>query len=95
MNGTDDRGLRIQNLENFDLPELLKFDIMKCSIKTLSGIENFHKLQWLSLFGMRNLDDISALETLSPTLRLLSIENCPKIDDVLNLIKIIGCCSFL
>ncbi len=79
--GTEDKGYRFQNLENFDLPELLKFDIVQCNIKTISGIEKCSKLQWLSLFGLRSLTDISVLECLAPTLRALSIDNCPKIID--------------
>ncbi len=85
MSGTDrqsnNKSSQIQTIENFDLPELLKLDMMQCNISSLSGIEKCPKLQWLSLFNMRNLSDISMLDDLAPTLRLLSIENCPKIED--------------
>lgn len=85
MQGTDekssDKQTSIKTIEDFDLPELLKLDMVKCNIKSLSGIENCPKLQWLSLSNMRSLTDISALLFLAPTLRALYIEGCPKLFD--------------
>ena len=72
---------KITTLEDFDMPELLKFSIMQCSITSLKGIQNCPKLQWVDMEYMRTLSDISDLVSLAPTLRLLSIENCPKITD--------------
>ena len=51
------------------------------SITSLKGIQNCPKLQWVDMEYMRTLSDVSDLVSLAPTLRLLSIENCPKITD--------------
>ena len=72
---------KITTLKDFDMPELLKFSIMQCSITSLKGIQNCPKLQWVDMEYMRTLSDISDLVSLATTLRLLSIENCPKITD--------------
>ena len=85
MYGDDDKSenkkTSISTIENLDLPELIKLSIIQCGITSLNGIQNCPKLQWLDLSYMKNLSDISALTSLSSTLRMLAIENCPKITD--------------
>lgn len=72
---------RITTIEDFDLPELLKLSLLQCNITSLKGIQNCPKLQWLDMTYMRSLTDISDLISLAPTLRMLSIQSCPKITD--------------
>ena len=72
---------RITTIEDFDLPELLKLSLLQCNITSLKGIQNCPKLQWLDMTYMRSLTDISDLVSLAPTLRMLSIQSCPKITD--------------
>ena len=70
---------------------LKRLDVLKTGIKSVKGIGNFKKLQWLSLDYERKLEDMSEIVRLADTLRALSIENCPKITDfsleVLKLLK--------
>jgi len=72
---------KITAIEDFDLPELLKLSISQCGLSSLNGVGNCPNLQWIDIEYMRTLTDISALASLAPTLRMLSIENCPKITD--------------
>lgn len=72
---------KITSIEDLDLPALLKFSISQCTLTTLRGIQNCPRLQWVDMEYMRTLSDISDLASLAPTLRLLSIENCPRITD--------------
>ncbi len=85
MWGIDDkcenRKEKIRTLEDFDLPELLKFSMSQCAVPSLKGIQNCPKLQWVDMEYMRTLSDVSDLVSLAPTLRLLSISSCPKITD--------------
>lgn len=55
--------------------------VLQCVIKSLDGIEQYHKLQSLVLSNNRLLNDISTLSKVNNSLRLLSIEGCPKIAD--------------
>lgn len=54
---------------------------LQSGLKSLSGIERFPKMQDLSFDYMRSLCDISQLSLVANSLRVLSIENCPKITD--------------
>ncbi len=74
------------NFSEFHLPNLKSLTLLQCSTKTLDGLEHFSRLQELNLWYMRKLFDISALSSLSHTLRSLSIENASKINsfDCLN-----------
>lgn len=54
---------------------------LQSSLKSLSGIGRFPKMQDLSFDYMRSLCDISQLSHVANSLRALSIENCPKIAD--------------
>ena len=85
MYGGDDKSgdktTSISTIDNFNLPNLIKLSITQCGITSLDGVQNCPKLQWLALSYMKNLYDISALTSLAPTLRMLAIENCPKITD--------------
>lgn len=81
LDNNENRKERITTIEDFDLPELLKLSLQQCNITSLKGIQNCPKLQWLDMTYMRSLTDISDLALLAPTLRMLSIESCPKIID--------------
>ncbi|MBR3975037.1 MAG: hypothetical protein IKJ88_04150 [Clostridia bacterium] len=61
--------------------ELKELTVLQCGVNSLDGIERYHKLQSLDLSYNRALNDISKLETVADSLRLLSIESCPKIKD--------------
>lgn len=54
---------------------------IQCNIQTLRGIGNYQKLEKLALFHNRSLLDISALNNVAVSLKMLCIENCPKIKD--------------
>jgi hypothetical protein len=54
---------------------------LQSGLKSLSGIERFPKMQDLSFDYMRTLCYISQLSLVANSLRVLSIENCPKITD--------------
>ena len=54
---------------------------IQCKISSLNGIGISNKMQCLYLYNNRVLQDISALEEVSHTLRVLKIDNCPKITD--------------
>ena len=49
--------------------------------KSLDGIEKSEKLQILYLYYARSLQDISALEKVKKTLKVLCLDHCPKIED--------------
>lgn len=60
---------------------LKKIHLMKTKVKSLEGIERFSELQSLSVKYCNLLTDISKLKDVSESLRVLSIQNCPKITD--------------
>ena len=60
---------------------LKKLTFLSCNFESLDGIEAFSHLQSLNIWYNRTLSDISALHHTAPSLRGLSIENCPKITD--------------
>ena len=63
-----------------DLKYLDTLSVASSKIRTLSGLEGFGNIQYLSLSYNRSLTDISALNT-ARSLRALRIENCGKIED--------------
>ena len=67
--------------EAFSSPILDTLSVFESKIETLEGIQKSQKMQCLYLYNNRNLQDISALKKVQRTIRLLRIENCPKIDD--------------
>lgn len=56
-------------------------DVVNCSLRSLTGLENLGCLETLSLSCNRNLQNIDALEKVIDSLRILSIESCSKISD--------------
>lgn len=86
LNGLEDLCIS-DNKEHVDLIEignncnLKDLTLLQCSIKTLRGIENIRQLENLSLWHDRFLYDISHLSNLSDSLKVLSIQNCSKIQD--------------
>lgn len=71
-----------QDLTSISISRNLKrIWFLTSSLKLLAGIERFDKIQDLSFSYMRSLRDISHLTHAANSLRVLSIENCPKITD--------------
>lgn len=69
------------SLENFSCGNLKDLTLVQCAFKSLQGVRNLPKLQSLDLAYLRSLNDLSDLRNVSDSLRLLSIEACPKITD--------------
>lgn len=61
--------------------QLQDITLMQCGLRSLDGIEKHAHLQSVALWHNRSLTDISTLEKLGSTLRILDIEGCPKISD--------------
>ena len=61
--------------------ELKEITICQCNIKSLAGIEQYKKIQSLDLSNNRLLSDISMLNKVKSSLRLLNIDGCAKIAD--------------
>jgi hypothetical protein len=61
--------------------QLDTLEITCAKIHCLEGIERLAQMQCLRLNYNRSLQDISALESVAPTLRMLHIEKCPNIAD--------------
>ena len=61
--------------------QLDTLEITCAKIRCLEGIERAAQMQCLRLNYNRSLQDISALESVAPTLRMLHIEKCPNITD--------------
>lgn len=71
-----------QDLTSVSSSRMLKrIHFIQCGLKSLAGIERFDEIQDLSFCYMRSLQDISHLSHAAGSLRVLSIENCPKITD--------------
>ncbi len=68
-----------KDLLDFDLPQLKELCMMACKLESLSGIEKFQRLQSVDLCRMRRIRNIDSIGAVSSSLRMLSIENCPKI----------------
>ena len=80
--------LFVSNIKNCDdlyqiskSGKLKSLTIMQCGLKSLSGIERYQQLQSLSLDYNRSLDNITDLDKVASSLRLLSIDSCQKITD--------------
>lgn len=67
--------------EAFSSTILDTLSIFQSKIKTLEGIQKSPKMQCLYLYYNRSLQDISTLRDVKTTLKALTIENCPKIED--------------
>lgn len=70
---------------------LKEVTLLNCGVQSLHGIDRHKGLESLSLHYLRSLRDISALNSIADTLKLLSIENCPRLSDfsaLYNLIKL-------
>lgn len=61
--------------------KLEQLSLTQCKVQSLQGIEKETNLKRVSLSYLRNLKDISALQSTAKTLSELTIENCPKIID--------------
>ena len=61
--------------------QLKDVTLMQCALQSLDGIENHSNMRSVALWHNRSLTDISALEKLANTLRVIDIEACPKISD--------------
>ena len=71
-----------QNLKSVSCStNLKKLWFLQCGLKSLEGIDQFPNLQNLAFDYMRSLQDISQLSHAAASLRVLIIENCPKITD--------------
>lgn len=75
------RDRRHLSLEQFSCNSIKDLTLVQCSMKSLHGIANLSKLQSLDIAHLRSLKDLSDLRSVSGSLRLLSIEACPKITD--------------
>lgn len=74
--------MKMSDLNDMECNKSLKrLDILKTGIKSLQNIDEFKQLQCLSLSYERRLKDMSCLVDVSASLRNLSIENCPQIED--------------
>lgn len=58
-----------------------RLDFLSCGIESLEGLENCAELESLYLGYNRKLTDISAIAQTADTLKVLDIENCPKISN--------------
>ena len=67
--------------EAFNSPIIDTISIFQSKIKSLDGIQKSEKMQCIYLDYNRYLKDISALQKVKKTLKMLRIENCPKIED--------------
>lgn len=65
----------------FSSKELTCLSLFMSNIQSINGVEKAPELQCLELSYNRSLRDISALEKIKDTCRVLYIENCAKITD--------------
>ena len=73
---------KTKNLQTlFSSKQLRIMTIIGGNTASLDGIEKSEKLQCLYLYYGKYLKDISALEKVKKTLRLLCIDHCPNIED--------------
>ena len=73
---------KTKNLQTlFSSKQLRIMTIIGGNTASLDGIEKSEKLQCLYLYYGKYLKDISALEKVKKTLRLLCIDHCPDIED--------------
>lgn len=73
---------KMGDLTNLFVSEKLDtLELNECKVSSLNGIEKSKKLQCLYLNYNRALKDITALNKVKSTLKALSIQKCPKIED--------------
>lgn len=60
--------------------DLKRLELIRCNTQSLQGIEQLNHLEELSMEEMRSLEDIAHLEKIAGSLKLLHINNCPKIN---------------
>ena len=70
-----------KTLTDLDVTSLIDLDLCQSPIRTLAGLENAKFLSKLGLSYCRQLEDISALSSISDSLTFLDIESCGKIRD--------------
>lgn len=71
-----------KNLTAFsNLHKLKQLELVQCGITSLQGVETLSDLQELALYNCRSLRDVSAVSSISKSLRALHIENCSAIKD--------------
>ena len=75
------KGKKRDVTELFCSKELDTLRIIQCGIDSLTGIERSFKMQCVYLDYNRSLKDISALMNVKETLKMLRIDNCPKIEN--------------
>lgn len=61
--------------------ELHDLNLLQCGIESVEGIADFKNIERVSLGYNKALSDISDLSAAANTLRVLMIQNCPKITD--------------
>ena len=64
-----------------EIENLEVLHLIQAQIESFEGIGQFKKLQELDLYGLNKLTDISDIWLLRSSLRLLTMENCKKIED--------------
>ena len=77
-----------KTLTDLDVTSLMDLDLCQSPVRTLAGLENAKCLSKLGLRYCRQLEDISALSSISDSLTLLDIEACGKIGDFSVLAKL-------
>jgi len=70
-----------KTLTDLDVASLIDLDLCQSPVQALAGLENAKCLSKLGLSYCRQLEDISALSSVSDSLTLLDIEACGKIGD--------------
>ena len=63
------------------LPNLKSLELVQGNISALTGIEGFKNLEFLGLYYLRNLVDLSALNGAPSKLEKIHFESCKKISD--------------
>ncbi len=76
------------------LINLKDLGISNSNIKSLNGLENFMKLETLSLWYLKNLDSLSPLEKLNNTFKDISVVNCKNIRNYEALYELVNMESF-
>lgn len=82
-------GWKQSDLKNlFQSKELDTLRMIQCGMSSLDGIEKSDSMQCVYLHYNRSLQDISALQEVKNTLKVLEIENCSNIKDLSVLAKL-------
>ena len=82
------RGKSLESL--FSSEDMKEIVIPQSAIHVLSGIDRARNLDSATLCYNKSLSDVSALENISHSLRVLCIENCPAIHDFSSLKRLIN-----